>query len=64
MHLRDTHNNIKFYKRSQDMEYDETNRTDCYERRCRKRIVNVTRKLIKSLIRLKKMGYSRPPNKR
>ncbi|MFP4001070.1 MAG: hypothetical protein ACOCTN_06855 [Candidatus Natronoplasma sp.] len=46
------------------MEYDETNRTDCYERRCRKRIVNVTRKLIKSLIRLKKMGYSRPPNKR
>ncbi len=64
MYLRDTHNNIRFYKRSEDIEEDETDRMDYYERRGGRRIVNSTRKLIESLVKLKKMGYSRPPDKR
>ena len=62
MHLRDTHNNIKFYKRSE--ETSELDRSDYYEKRGGKRIVSSTRELIKSLIKLKEMGYSQPPSRR
>ncbi len=54
LHLRDLHNNIRLYNRG-----DENRRRSYYRRMGGKEVVYNTRGMIRSLIRLKKMGYSR-----
>ncbi len=63
LQLRDLHSNIKFYKRSEEASDDGSDRSTYYEKRGGKRIVMTAKKTIRSLIKLKEMGYSRPPNR-
>jgi len=60
LNLRDLHTNIKFYRRGEEVDVDES---AYYEKRGRKRIVLSAKETIKCLIKLKEMGYSRPPKK-
>ncbi len=63
LHLRDLHNGIKFYRRSQEVGKDEHERSAYYEKRGGKRIVSSAKKTINCLMKLKEMGYSKPPSK-
>jgi len=60
LNLRDLHSNIKFYRRSDEVDKDESH---YYEKRGGKRIVSSAKETIKCLIKLKDMGYSKPPKK-
>ncbi len=60
LNLRDLHTNIKFYRRSDEVDEDES---AYYEKRGGKRIVSSAKETINCLIKLKEMGYSRPPKK-
>ncbi len=60
LNLRDLHTNIKFYKRGEEVDENES---VYYEKRGEKRIVSSAKETIECLIKLKDLGYSTPPRK-